>query len=129
MQLVGEGSLRDEYERLAATLGLEDVVSFQGAMTKVALAEEMRACDFLVLPSQFEAFGAVLIEALAGGKPVIATDRGGPAEFINGDVGLRVPPGNSGAPAQAMDEVLDHHRHDQIEACPLDPQMVFMRRR
>jgi len=116
LQLVGAGSLQDEYERRAVTLGLEDVVSFQGAMTKEALAEEMRACDFLVLPSQFETFGVVLIEALACGKPVIATDSGGPAEFINSDVGLRVPPGNVEALAQAMGDMLDHHQNYQIEA-------------
>lgn len=109
LQMVGAGSQRDEYERLAATLGLEDVVSFRGAMTKEALAEEMRACDFLVLPSQFETFGVVLIEALACGKPVIATNRGGPAEFINSDVGLLVPPGDVPALARAIGEMLDHH--------------------
>lgn len=70
----------------------------------------MQRCDFFVLPSLFETFGVTLIEAMACGKPVIASDIGGPKEIVTEKVGKLVPPGDSETLAEAVDYMLDHYR-------------------
>ncbi len=57
-----------QYEKLAGELGLENMVNFHGLKPKKEVAEFMRNCDFFILPSFFETFGIVLIEALACGN-------------------------------------------------------------
>ena len=70
----------------------------------------MAALDLLVLPSrQPEPFGMVLLEAMATGKPVIATDHGGPREIVvPGETGILVPPGEPTALAGAIMELTRH---------------------
>ena len=81
---------------------------FHGAKPKEEVAEFMKRCDFFVQPSLWETFGVVYIEAMACGKPVIACDIPGPDEFINGDVGVLVPPKDVDALAKAIEFMLDH---------------------
>lgn len=107
LDIVGDGESRQEYEELVTRLGLGDVVRFHGMKPRAETAEFMRRCDIFVLPSLFETFGVVLIEALASGKPVVATDSGGPGEIINDAVGRLVAPGDAAALAAALDEMLD----------------------
>lgn len=57
-----------------------------------------------------ETFGVVFVEALACGKPVIATKIGGPSEIVTPEVGLLVPPGDAKALAEAIDFMLHHLR-------------------
>jgi glycosyltransferase involved in cell wall biosynthesis len=90
LNIVGDGPFRQEYERLADGLALTNIVKFQGLKTKVELAEIMRNCDFFVLPSLWETFGCVLIEAMASGLPLIASDVGGVGEIINESIGILV---------------------------------------
>lgn len=109
MCIVGDGPNKQEYEQLTEALGLSDVVQFHGLLqTKPEVAKFMRQCDIFVLPSLVETFGAVLIEAIACGKPVVATDSGGPKEIITDEVGRLVPPGDPDALAKALDYMLDH---------------------
>jgi glycosyltransferase involved in cell wall biosynthesis len=92
LNIVGDGPFRKEYERLADGLALTNFVKFHGLKTKVELAEIMRNCNFFVLPSLWETFGCVLIEAMASGLPLIATDVGGVSEIINESIGILVTP-------------------------------------
>jgi len=110
LDIVGDGPNRTEYEELTYKLGLRDVVRFQGLKTKQEVARFMQRCDFFVLPSLFETFGVTLIEAMACGKPVIASDIGGPKEIVTEKVGKLVPPGDSETLAEAVDYMLDHYR-------------------
>ncbi len=65
------------------------------------------ACDLFVLPSEYEAFGIVLAEAMAAGKPCVATDRGGMPELVAaGRTGLLVPYADAPALAAAIDRLL-----------------------
>ncbi len=66
----------------------------------------MRESALLVLPSRTETFGAVLIEALACGTPVVATKCGGTEDIVNESVGLLVPKENPEALAKAIIEVV-----------------------
>jgi glycosyltransferase involved in cell wall biosynthesis len=76
----------------------------------------MNACDLVVLPSLSEGFGVVLIEAMACGKPVVATRCGGPEEIVTPETGILVPPGDEIALAKALHDVLsDQQRFDPQE--------------
>lgn len=110
LDIVGDGApYRNEYEQQAKDLGIADKVKFHGRKSKEEVAEFMRKCDFLVLPSVWEAFGIVLIEAMACGKPVIATACG-QKEIIKENNGILVPPKDVQALAQAVEYILDHYQ-------------------
>jgi glycosyltransferase involved in cell wall biosynthesis len=68
----------------------------------------MRLADLFVLPSLFETFSTVSIEALASGVPILATYCGGPEEFIGEAVGRLVPPGDSSALYLALRDMLSN---------------------
>ena len=87
--------------------GLDGRVSFPGPRTGADLDRTYAAADVLVLASRAEAYGMVVIEALARGLPVIATDVGGVGEALGDDTaatrpGLLVPPGDPGALGAAL---------------------------
>ena len=110
LDMIGGGTLQAEFEQQAADLDIAPQVVFRGQRTKQQTARYMQNCDFLVSASLFETFGVVLAEALASGKPVIATDSGGPADFVTPEVGLLVPPRDVTALADAIAHMLDHCR-------------------
>lgn len=76
LSIVGDGNLREEYEKKSYILGLEKKVSFKGKLSDSELLRAYQEADCLVLPSinSNEAFGLVLIEAMACGLPVIASE-------------------------------------------------------
>lgn len=78
--ILGDGSLRPQLERQIKDLQLEKHVALPGI--KKDLAAYYAASEFFVLPSLFEGFGIVCIEAMAAGLPVIATKVAGPTEYI-----------------------------------------------
>ena len=108
LEIVGDGPKRLEYEKLASELGISGVVRFLGLKSKTEVAKLMRQCDFLVLPSLWENNPCVLIEAMACGKPVIATSHGGPKEIVKDYCGIIVPPENVNALAEAIEYMLDN---------------------
>jgi len=110
VEIAGDGPNRKEYEQLAASLKLKEVVRFYGFVSEETKVELMRKCDFFVLPSLWETFGVVLIEAMACGKPVIATARGGPREIVSKEVGILAPSEDPAALAEAIDYMLDHYQ-------------------
>ena len=115
LDIVGGGPNRSEYERLARELGLDEVARFHGLKPREEVARLMRNCDFFVQASLWETFGVVYIEAMACGKPVIASDIGGPKEIINHDTGILVPPGNTEALAKATTYMLDNYQNYSSE--------------
>jgi glycosyltransferase involved in cell wall biosynthesis len=104
--LVGDGELRGELERQRRTLGLETQVHLPGWREDVP--DLLALCDLFVLPSVVEHFGRVLIEAMAMGKAVVATDAGGVPEIvIQGETGLLVPPAQPKDLAEAVLTLLE----------------------
>ena len=117
--LVGGGVYRHsqaqelELHEMTKELGIEKNVSFVGIKTPAEVASYMRQSSVLVLPSRKETFGAVLVEALACGTPVVATTCGGTTDIVDESVGKLVPTEDSRALAEAiLDIVSDRDRYD-----------------
>jgi glycosyltransferase involved in cell wall biosynthesis len=117
--LVGGSFYRDtrrQEERLrrrAMELRLGDRVTFAGRKPQEEVARLMAESAVLVLPSRAESFGAVLVEALACGTPVVATRCGGPEDIVTSEVGELVPVGDATALAEALARTLaDAGRYD-----------------
>lgn len=110
--LVQERQLR----RLASQLDLDHVVEFRGMQPPDVVAAAMRRASVVVLPSRAETFGAVLVEALASGTPVVATRSGGPEDIVTDGVGRLVPVGNPYSLAEALLDVLGHRDRFQASA-------------
>jgi len=106
LTIYGEGTLREELEALAASLLPKDAYRLPGNTTE--LLERIKDAAMFVLSSDYEGMPNVVIEAMAAGLPVIATDcpAGGPAELIdNGENGLLVPVGDVDKLCLAMQRV------------------------
>jgi glycosyltransferase involved in cell wall biosynthesis len=94
--ILGGGPLRRRLEKQVRDSGLGQNVSLVGPKPHDDIPIWINACDLLVLPSLRESFGVVQIEAMACGKPVIATRNGGSEEIVISDeYGLLCNPGNS----------------------------------
>ncbi len=100
--VVGDGADADALVRLAHDLGVAAQVEFTGGLPPVGVREKLWKANALIMPSAFETFGVVLVEALATGIPVVATRCGGPEDIVDENVGLLVEPDNEAALARAM---------------------------
>jgi glycosyltransferase involved in cell wall biosynthesis len=107
LDVVGGGALLPDYRAQVTSLGLDSMVHFRGELGLVEVAVAMRECDVFVMPSDYETFGVVYAEALACGKPVVASRCGGPEDFVTDDVGRLVPPQDVAALVRALGEVVD----------------------
>lgn len=87
LKVVGDGPMAASWRTLADELGLHDHVSFTGNLPLNQVAQHMRDCHVFCLPSIRESGGAVLLEAMACARPVIALDFGGPGEIVDSEVG------------------------------------------
>lgn len=105
--LIGDGELRDELKAQTQALGLNEHVNFLGLRTDVP--KLLGASDYFVLPSLWEGLPVSLIEAMAAGLPVIATQVSGTKDvMIHNQTGLLVPPGEVEALKDAMQQFLSH---------------------
>jgi len=104
--LVGEGEYEKAARALAAELDIANAVTYAGERPNDEIPLWMNASDVLVLPSLSEGFGVVLAEAMACGKPVVATTCGGPEDIVTPQTGILVPPADDAALSEALLEVL-----------------------
>lgn len=104
--LVGEGPMREEIAtRLAADPSLQ--VTLAGAQPPAEVARWMAASDLVTLPSYSEGHPNVLVEALACGRPVVATPVGGIPEVVDAESGILVPARDTQALAAGLAQALD----------------------
>jgi glycogen(starch) synthase len=104
--LAGSGNQRD-YQQLAQSLGISDKVIFLGHVPDDTLSLLHSSCDLFVLPSRLEGLGIVIIEAMAAGKPIIATNAGGIPELIeSGKNGILIEIGEEKELASAIIQML-----------------------
>ncbi len=103
--LVGEGPQRSDLEMLARTLGISTTVEFLGYQEHVETF--LSTFDIFVLPSMTEGIPLSLLEAMANGLPVVATNVGGiPEIVVHQESGLLVSPGQPEALAQALEQLI-----------------------
>jgi len=103
--IVGDGPSRARLEKLAGGLGVRDAVVWTGFRRDIARL--LSAADLFVLPTLGDAFPTAVIEAMAAGKPVVASNVGGVPEIIDEATGILVPPGDEAALAEAMVRALE----------------------
>lgn len=109
LRLISDGPAREDLERLAASLGMSELIDFLGLCDRAQVAEQLRGCTLFVLPSRSdsESFGIAAAEAMALDRPVIASRVGGLVDLIEDGVsGVLVQPGDVAALADAMTRLL-----------------------
>ena len=105
--VVGKGSQQEPLADLARRLRVSRSVVFTGWLTETELMAVSAAADVAVVPSVYEPFGLVALEAAALGTPLVVSDAGGLAEIVtNGETGLTFPALDAAALADAVTEVL-----------------------
>ncbi len=103
---VGDGAFKKEYKKLASDLGVKEKVIFTGAKGNVE--DYLSIADVFCLSSVREALSLAILEAMAEGKPVVATRVGGvPEAVVDKVTGLLVPPGNTRWMASAINRILE----------------------
>jgi glycosyltransferase involved in cell wall biosynthesis len=109
VSFVGAGPQKQNLVDSVRQLDLQDSVAFSGAASHDQMLDAMHAADLVVVPSRFEGFGLTALEAMALGRPVLATTAGGLPEVIeHGVSGWLVPPQQPEALAQAIALLLDN---------------------
>src|ERR687886_1833134 len=114
-----DGIERERIEGIVAELGMSDFTTFPGRISDDILPAYYTAADVCVVPSHYEPFGLVAIEAMACGTPVVASDVGG-LQFtvVPEETGLLAPPQDEAAFAAAIDRILT----DEVWATQLKKQ-------
>ncbi|HET9032657.1 MAG TPA: glycosyltransferase [Dokdonella sp.] len=105
--LIGDGVMRERLGTLISTNGLENSVLLAGGCEPEQVAEWIAAADLLTLPSWSEGYPNVVVEAIACGRPVVATDVGGTREIIDSSNGILIPARNVDALERALDDALE----------------------
>lgn len=106
VRLGGDGPLRMPLEETVRARGLSRWIEFLGALDRDQVRGEMQECDAFVLASHHESFGIVQGEAMACGKPVIATRCGGPEFVVDAETGVLVDKANPVSLAGAMEDFI-----------------------
>jgi glycosyltransferase involved in cell wall biosynthesis len=101
----GDGPARAGLERMAARLGIEDKVTFEGKVSEERKAHLFAHCKVMVMPSLFESLGLAAAEAMSYGKPVVASNSGGLPEVV-GNGGFVVPSKDPKRLAEAINTLL-----------------------
>lgn len=117
LDVIGQGPEQESLEAAASALGLtggdDPTVRFLGWKDQPACAEVLHRSHLLVLPSLYESGGAVILEAMAAGVPSIATDWGGPRDYIeDGVTGVLVPPTSRAAMVRGFAAAISSLAHD-----------------
>jgi glycosyltransferase involved in cell wall biosynthesis len=123
--IAGEGVLREELNNLINELKLNEKVKLIGQIHRDEVIKHLDLCDVFVLPSHYETFGVVLIEALSRGVPVISTYCDGPECIVNEKNGVLVQPKNIDDLAQALQKMYHEHTNYNKELLRKDVIELF----
>ena len=105
--IVGNGYMKDQLSTLANGMGLAHKVMFTGFVDDETLRKLQRCADVSVVPSLFEPFGIVALEAMAAKSPIVVSDTGGLSEIVKHDIdGVKVYTGNPDSLAWGINRVL-----------------------
>jgi glycosyltransferase involved in cell wall biosynthesis len=92
LDVIGDGPMLEEWRELVERLGIGGRIQFMGWRSQEQCVEHLRGCCALLLPSLYECGGAVVLEAMAMSRPVIATAWGGPLDYVDANCGILVEP-------------------------------------
>jgi glycosyltransferase involved in cell wall biosynthesis len=106
LAVIGGGEAAETMKSQAAAAGIADRLVMLGRMKSPEVADWMRTADIFCLPSHSEGCPNVLVEALACGRPIVATNVGGIPELVNPQSGILVPPHDPAGLRQALEEAL-----------------------
>lgn len=107
--IVGEGGEQAALQQLVQQLSIAPQVEFRGRLSRQGVRNIFHESHVVVSTSYVETFGITLIEAMACGKPVVATRSGGPDNWITPETGLLVPTGDVLAIAAALQDIRTHY--------------------
>lgn len=107
LHVVGEGSEKGKLESIVRSRGLDNEIEFHGHGDRTQMNQLLNKCSFLILPSRFETFGNVLLEAMACGRPVLSTSCGGPSEIVTETTGILCEP-SINAIRSGIDRMITH---------------------
>lgn len=119
----GDGENLSQYKQLSKALSLDNI-EWLGALDRNQARQHFQNCDAFILPSLHESMGVVFAEAIACGKPIIATKCGGPESIVNESNGLLAEVGDSDDLAQKISWMIDHYDRYKPEIIRAD----FMKR-
>jgi glycosyltransferase involved in cell wall biosynthesis len=106
--IVGNGYMRDQLSNIVKNMELAHKVLFTGFVDNDTLRKLQKCADVSVVPSLFEPFGIVAVEAMAAKSPVVVSDTGGLSEIVEHDVtGVKVYPENPDSLAWGINRVLN----------------------
>lgn len=123
----GNGPMLKEYQAMADRLGVADRVVWLGEINRHRATSLFRECHVYVMPSRHETFGIVYAEAIASGKPVIASRCGGPEFIINNDNGRLVAIDNIEELAEVMSWMKNNWRYFDQKIIRQDFEARFSR--
>lgn len=103
----GGGKAAEKVVEWTKEYQVEDSVEFLGALNREQVVEQMQQCDCFVLPSRYETFGVVYVEAMACGKPVIAVANGGPDDFVHDFNGILIQPEQEEELVQTFEKMIN----------------------
>lgn len=109
LKIGGAGPSMPELKLLAESLGVSSQIKFLGNLTRKEVLQEISTSNAFVLSSEYETFGVVVIEALALGKPVIATKCGGPESIVIPEVGYLIPKNSIDKMSQALEDLYNNY--------------------
>jgi len=110
LSFIGDGEDKDKLKALAVEKGIETKVVFLGQKSRLWIKKHLQDFDVLIQPSLYEGFGLTIIEGLAVGLPVIASNLEGPKEILDFlNVGLAVETGNPNDLAEKIRQVHDDY--------------------
>jgi len=110
LDIYGEGENKKRYQSMVNRLHLTNVIKFKGVINNEVLPQYLKEYSLFVLPSRYETFGVVLIEAMASGVPIVATRAGAIPEIVSSDeVGILVEPNNPRSLAEGIKKATNRH--------------------
>lgn len=108
LHIGGAGRYLEYYKELARTEGIFERCRFHGFVQSVP--DFMSKLHFFVSSSRIEAFGMVIVEAMASGLPVVTTSSGGPADFMDDECGVLVASDDTGQLRNAVERMMDEYK-------------------